>query len=271
MTTRVGFVGIGRMGKPMCQHILQAGFPLTIFDVIREATSELAARGARVAGSLRETASESDVMIVMVADDAQVREVVDGKNGLLDGAKPGAVIAICASVHPNTCRDLAASAAKRSVGLVDAPVARGERGAEAGELTVFVGGEKKFVETCRPVFGAFAKTILHMGKTGAGQMTKTCNNLMHWAEVAACYEVLTFGKKLGLDPKELREAMLAGSADSRTLRELHLIGMYWPKKDLDTAMQLAREVDTRLPLIDRTSELVTKISAQDLRALVAER
>lgn len=267
--TRVGFVGIGRMGDPMCRHILRAGFPLTVFDVNREAMNALAVQGARVVDSPLDLASQSDVVIVMVTDDTQVRQVVAGKAGLLDGAKVGAVIAICASVHPDTCRDLAALAQKRGIGVIDAPVARGQRGAAAGELTVFVGGENKSVEMCRPVFSAFAKNILHMGEVGAGQKTKTCNNLMHWAEVAACYEVLTFGKRLGLDPTELREAMLAGSADSRTLRELHLIGMYWPQKDLETAMQLARDVDTRLPLIDRASELVMKISAQDLRELVA--
>jgi 3-hydroxyisobutyrate dehydrogenase-like beta-hydroxyacid dehydrogenase len=268
--TRVGFIGIGRMGNPMCRHILRAGLPLTIFDVNPEAIDALASQGAIAAGSPRELAAQSDVMIVMVTDDAQVRDVVAGKNGLLDAAKPGAVIAICASVHPDTCRDLAALAQKRGVGLVDAPVARGLRGAEEGDLTVFVGGEKKDVDACRPVFAAFAKNILRMGTIGTGQMTKTCNNLLHWAGVVACYETLQLGERLGIAPEHLRAAMLAGSADSRTLRELHLIGMFWPKKDMESAMQLAESSQTPMPLMKLVDDLVMKINAQDLRALLAK-
>jgi 3-hydroxyisobutyrate dehydrogenase-like beta-hydroxyacid dehydrogenase len=123
------------------------------------------------------------------------------------------------------------------------------------------------VDVCRPVFAAFSENVLHLGTLGAGQLTKTCNNLMHWAEVTACHEVLSFGKKLGLSPTELREAMLLGSADSRTLRDLEKIGMFWPHKDIDTAMELAEQMQTALPLTNRVSELVMKISAQDLRAL----
>lgn len=264
MKPRVGLVGVGRMGTPMCRHLLHAGFPLAVFDLNPESVKELASQGAIGESSPRELASKSDVMIVMVTDDEQVRIVV---NELLEGAQPDSVIAICASVHPDTCRALGALGQTRGVGVIDAPVARGLRGAEAGELTIFAGGDKKWVDACRPVFAAFAKNILHMGALGAGQMTKTCNNLMHWSEVAACYEVLSFGEKLGLKPTELREAMLLGSADSRTLRELHLIGMNWPHKDIDTAMELAEQTQTELPLTNRVRELVMKIKADDLKAL----
>jgi len=269
MTTRIGFVGLGRMGQPMCRYILRAGFPLMVFDVNAEAMQPLVALGAQSAQSPREVAAQSDVLIVMVTDDTQTREVVAGDNGLLNGARTGSVIALCSSLHPDTCRALAALATERGIGIVDAPVARGQRGAEAGELTVFVGGAHRDVEKCRPVFAAFAKTILHMGPIGAGQITKTCNNLMHWAEVTACYEALTLGARLGINPTDLRAAMLAGSADSRTLRDLHLIGMYWPHKDMDTALQLAEASDTAIPLMTRVRELVGDISAQDLRMLFA--
>lgn len=267
MKTRVGFIGLGRMGHPMCRHILRAGFPLTVFDVQAEAMQSLIAQGARGANSPREVAAQSDVILVMVANDEQVRQVVAGRDGLLGGAPRGAVIAICSSIHPETCRNLATQAEKHGVGLIDAPVARGLRGAEAGELAIFVGGEQKYLKACRAVFAAFAKSIMHMGPIGAGQITKTCNNLVHWAEVAACYEVLTFGARLGLHPNDLRPALVAGSADSRTLRELHLIGMYWPHKDIETAMELARASDTPLPLTGRVRELIARITAQDLRNL----
>ena len=248
----------------MCRHILRAGFPLTVFDAQVEAMQALVAQGARAASSVRELAEQSDVMLVMVTDDTQVRAVVEE---LLSSAARGAVVTICSSVHPDTCRDLATHAQTRGVGLLDTPVARGQRGAEAGELTIFVGGEKSDLEKCAPVFNAFAKAICHMGPVGAGQITKTCNNLMHWAEVTACHEVLSFGKRLGLSPNDLRPALMAGSAESRTLRELHLIGMYWPHKDLETAMELSREASTPLPLTERVRELVTHIKAEDLKAL----
>lgn len=264
MKKRVGFIGLGRMGNPMCQHILKAGFDLAVFDLQQPLVQALVVQGAQGAASAREVAEKSDVIHVMVADDEQVRTVVDE---LLQSAAPGSVLVISSSVHPQTCRDLAEQAQSRGVGLVDAPVARGIRGAETGTLTVFVGGEESDVEKCRPVFAAYAEAVFHMGNVGYGQITKTCNNLMHWAEIVACYETLSLGKRLGLSPNDLRPAMLAGSADSRTLRELELIKLTWPDKDMATALALAGESDTPLPLMERVRELIKQISADDLRTL----
>ncbi|HEY6041437.1 MAG TPA: NAD(P)-dependent oxidoreductase [Anaerolineae bacterium] len=264
---RVGFIGLGRMGRPMCGHLLRAGFALTVFDAQAESIRALVKAGAQGANSPGEVGAQSDVILVMVADDAQVREVVAGANGLLQSARRGQVIAICSSAHPDTCRALAKLAAVQGVDVVDAPVARGQRGAEAGELTVFAGGERGAFEKCRAVFAPFAQNILYMGTSGAGQITKTCNNLMHWAEVVACHETLTLGARLGIPANVLRPALLAGSVDSRTLRELHLIGMVWPRKDLDIALELAEASHTPLPLMEEVRGLVTKISAHDLRAL----
>lgn len=263
----VGFIGLGRMGTPMCRHLLRAGFTLTVYDVQAENIRALVKAGARGANSPSEVGARSDVVLVMVADDAQVRDVVAGAKGLLQEARAGQVIAICSSAHPDTCRALARLASTQDVYVVDAPVARGLRGAEAGELTVFVGGERDAFEKCHGVLGAFAHNILYMGESGAGQITKTCNNLMHWAEVVACHETLTLGARLGISPNVLRRALLAGSVDSRTLRELHLIGMVWPQKDMDIALELAESSHTPVPLMEEVRELVTEISARGLQAL----
>lgn len=264
MNTHVGFIGLGRMGQPMCRHILQAGFALTVFDLQEEAMQAVVALGARAASSGREVARASDVVLAMVADDAQVRQVV---NEASQGARPGTVIAVCSSIHPDTCRELARECAARKVGFVDAPVARGQRGAEAGALTVFAGGDAHQVEKCRPVFAAYAKAIFHMGVVGAGQITKTCNNLMHWASIVACYETLTLGARLGIAPKDLRSALIAGSADSRTLRELELVKLTWPDKDMTTALALANTSETPVPLMENVRELIMQISVDDLRGL----
>lgn len=263
MSVRVGFVGLGRMGHPMCRQILQAGFVLTVFDLESQAIQALVAIGARGADSVSQLAEASDVMLVMVTDDEQVRQVV---SQLLTGARPGSVIGVCSSIHPLTCRDLALQGHARGTGLVDVPVAGGIRGAETGTLTVFAGGETADVDRCKPVLQAFSQAIFHMGPVGSGEIAKTCNNLMHWAEVVACYETLTLAKRLGLSPTELRPAILAGSADSRTLRELETIRMTWPEKDMVTALALASESDTPMPLMRRVGELVKDITAADLRA-----
>lgn len=251
----------------MCRHLLRAGFHLSVHDLDRTAVKAMAGEGARGAATPRELASLNDVIIVMVTDDTAVREVVAGEDGLLQGAPPGLVIAISSSVHPDTCRSLATMGHSRGVGVIDAPVARGLRGAEAGDLTIFAGGHREDVEKCRPVFEAFAPRIFYMGEIGAGQVTKTCNNLLHWSSVAAAYETLQLGARLGIAPGALREAMLAGSADSRTLRELHLVGMFWPQKDIDTAIELAESVQMELPLTEQVAKMVTKFSSKDLRAL----
>lgn len=267
MSSRVGIVGFGRMGKPMCRHLLAAGFPVTVYDVLADAVADALALGAQAAPSARELVAESDVVLVIVTDDEQVRKTVEE---MLPAAREGTVIAICSSVHPETCRELAGAAVPFGVDVVDAPLARGVRGAEQGTLTIYFGGNERAVAQCRPVFAAFSEHLLHMGPVGAGQIAKTCNNLLHWAAVVACYESLRLGQRLGLSPNDLRPALLVGGADSRTLRELDLIGMYWPQKDFTTAFDLAEASETELPLMKHVEELIRGITPQDLRGLFNE-
>lgn len=267
MPSRVGLVGLGRMGNPMARHLLKAGFPVIVYDMQPEATAACAKLGARPAASVREVTEGSDVILVIVTDDTQIRRVVEQ---VLPSACAGSVIAICSSVHPDTCRELAALAAAREVGLVDAPLARGTQGAENGTLTIYFGGSERDVAICRPVFATFSEHLLHMGPVGAGQITKTCNNLLHWAQVVACYESLTLGARLGVSPSKLRPALLAGSAESATLRDLDTIGMYWPGKDMQVAMALAASSKMSMPLMEDVDELIKRITPKDLRSLFKE-
>lgn len=267
---RVGFIGLGRMGGAMCRHILQAGHSLTVFDTDPLAVGPLVAAGAAGAGSPAEVGAAAGVILVMVPTDEDVAQVITGQAGILAGAKPGTVVAVCSSTRPETCAGAAEIAARKGVGVLDAPVARGVRGAEAGNLTVFAGGEIEYLEKCRPVFEAFAGHVFHMGPLGAGQVTKTVNNLIHWVEVVGIYEALRLGAAHGVHPNKLRPALLAGSVDSRTLRELHLVGLAWPHKDMENALRLAAGSLTPLPLMERVNELVVKMSKEDLQALFEE-
>lgn len=267
---RVGFIGLGRMGNPMCKHILRTGFPLMVLDADPDAVEQMVAAGASSASHPEEVGANCDVVLVMVPTDEDVLAVITGDKGVLNGAVTGTVIAVCSSTKPETCIYAAESAGRTGVGVVDAPVARGVRGAQAADLTVFAGGRAEHVEKCRPIFETFAGHVFHMGSIGKGQITKTVNNLIHWAEVVAIYEALRLGADHGVHPNRLRSALLAGSVDSRTLRELHLVGLAWPHKDMDNALYMARETQTSMPLMGQVSELVVEMNKEQLRELFVE-
>lgn len=267
---RVGFIGLGRMGGAMCRHILQAGHGLTVFDTDPSAVEPLVEAGASRAESPAEVGAAAEVILVMVPTDDDVTQVITGEAGVLAEAASGTVVAVCSSTRPETCAKAAEIADGKGVAVLDTPVARGVRGAEAGDLTVFAGGEAKYLEKCRPVFEAFAGNIFHMGPVGTGQVTKTVNNLIHWVEVVGIYEALRLGAAQGVNPNKLRPALVAGSVDSRTLRELHLVGLAWPHKDMENALEMATDSHTSLPLMERVNELVVKMSKEDLRALFVE-
>lgn len=267
---RIGFIGLGRMGMPMCKHILRAGFALTVLDTDPGVVEQMVAAGASSASHPEEVGASCDVVLVMVPTDEDVLVVITGDEGVLRGAAPGTVVAVCSSTKPETCIYMAETAGRKGAGLVDAPVARGVRGAEAADLTVFAGGEVEHVEKCRPVFETFARHVFHMGSIGKGQITKTVNNLIHWVEVVGIYEALQLGVDHGLHPNKLRSALLAGSVDSRTLRELHLVGLAWPHKDMQNALHMAEETQTSMPLMEKVSELVVRMNKEQLRELFVE-
>lgn len=268
---RVGIVGLGRMGLPMARHLVRAGFAVSGFDRDPQHGTALAEGGGLALRSVEEVARQCEAVLLMVADDAQVKEVALGPGGVLEAAGPDTVLIISSTVKPSTCREVAAAAAGRGIGVVDAPVAKGQRGAEAGTLTVYVGGASALFQRCRPVFEAFGKEVVHIGEeVGAGQVAKLANNLILWASVVAVHEALTLAARLGVPPARLRPALLEGSADSYALRELHLINLTWPHKDLLQAMELAAELGVTLPLADRVGDLIRGLTREDLRRLTAD-
>jgi 3-hydroxyisobutyrate dehydrogenase len=257
------------MGLPMGRHLLQAGFTVCGYDPHASQLSALSDAGGVILRSAHAVAGQSEAVLVMVADDAQVKDVTAGPDGVIESAKLGTVLIISSTVKPSTCREVAAAAETRGIKVLDAPVARGQRAAEEGSLTVFVGGERATFERCRPVFQAFGKEIVHIDEhVGSGQVAKLVNNLMLWAGVVAAHESLVLAERLGVSPARLRDALQHGSADSYALRELHLVNLTWPHKDLEQAAEVAAEAGAELPLANCVGTLIRTLTREELRRLV---
>lgn len=262
---RVGVIGLGRMGLPIAGHLLRAGFEVSGFDLDGTRGNLLTAAGGTPVASAAEVGRRSDVVVVMVTDDEQVRGTAIG---LLTSMPAGSVMIIASTVKPYTCREVAERAFPRDITILDAPVALGQRAAEEGRLTVFAGGDRRAFERCLPVFGAYAHEVIHIGdEVGAGQVAKMANNLILWAGVVAVHEALAFGERLGVSPARLREALMHGSADGHVLRELHLINLTWPHKDIEQALEVAEATGAPLPMTEHVGGLIRGLTKEELRRL----
>ncbi|RAY17048.1 NAD(P)-dependent oxidoreductase [Actinomadura craniellae] len=221
---RVGFIGLGSQGAPMARRIIDAGHPTTLWARRPASLEAFADTPAKVAATPAELAAASDLVCVCVVDDAGVEEVVTGEHGVLAGLREGGVIAVHSTVHPDTCRRLAALAAARGVSLIDAPVSGGGPAAAAGRLLVMVGGDTGTVERCRPVFEAHADPVVHLGELGSGQLTKLLNNLLFTANLATAASTLALGRTLDVDPARLAEVLSHGSGASFALDRVAAAG-----------------------------------------------
>jgi 3-hydroxyisobutyrate dehydrogenase-like beta-hydroxyacid dehydrogenase len=243
---RAGVIGLGAMGSAMARHMAAKGFCVAGYDIDPAAMRRAEALGVEPCGSAAELAGRADVVVVMVQTDAQVEAAVEG-SGLLVALPAGAVICIASSVLPETCRRLASRAEERGLGLLDTPVALGQEGADAGALTVFAGGEAKWLERALPVLKCFAKNIFHLGDVGQGQIAKTVNNMLLWACISADFEALTLAKRLGADMPRLIEALCHGSGANRPLSRWGRSTGKWAAKDLEAALRLAEEAGVFAP------------------------
>jgi 3-hydroxyisobutyrate dehydrogenase-like beta-hydroxyacid dehydrogenase len=177
-------------------------------------------------------------------------------------------VAVSASVRPDTCTELAGSAAEREVPLIDAALVRGERGAEAGELLLLCGGPEEVVDACRPAFAAFATDVARVGGVGAGQVAKTVNNILLWSCIRADVEALRLGRALGVEPAVLRDALAAGSGANRPLAEWGLHRLRWPGKDLEVALDMAIDAGVDMPLVRSLVPLMAELTVEDLHRLI---
>ena len=271
MTERIGFIGLGIMGKPMSQHLLNAGFSLTVLDVVKSAVGELVVLGANSAASPKEVAAQSDIIITMLPDSPQVEEVVFGPRGLLEGLRTGALVIDMSTILPSVARKVADAARAKGADALDAPVSGGEVGAKNATLTIMVGGSPAAFERAKPIFEKVGKNITLVGEAGAGQITKAANQIIVGVTIAAVSEALLLAAKAGVDPAKVREALMGGFASSRIL-ELHGNRMIqrtfqpWFKiklhrKDMNIILNTARELSVTLPMSANVAELINGLIA----------
>src|SRR5512134_2241521 len=216
---KVGYIGLGLMGKSIARNILKAGFPLVVHNRSRGAVEEMVAEGAAAAASPKEVAAQVDVVFTNLPDTPDVEKVVLGENGILEGAHVGLIYVDNSTIKPAAARRIAETlaAAAEKVLALDAPVSGGDIGAKNGTLTIMVGGAASALETVMPVLLAMGKTVTHVGDAGAGQVAKAANQIMVAAQMVAMGELLVFSKKAGVDPRKVVEAIKAGAAQCWTL------------------------------------------------------
>jgi 3-hydroxyisobutyrate dehydrogenase-like beta-hydroxyacid dehydrogenase len=261
-------IGLGAMGLQMARHMVGKGFEVAGYDVAPEANARAQSHGVNICKSVGEVARRAEVVLVMVQTDEQVREVV-AVSGLLDELAPGAVIAIASSVSPDLCRELASAAAAKGIGVLDTPVVLGQEAANNGTLTVYVGGEKMWLDRAQPVLSAFGRQVLYLGPSGNGQIAKTINNMLLWACMTANFEALTLAKKLGADIPRLVEALGQGSGANWSLSRWGKGTGKWAEKDMDVALGLAQDYKMPAPLSGLVDQLMKNIDQDKMKALLA--
>ena len=254
---RIGYIGLGLMGKSMARNILKAGFPLVVHNRSQAAVDELVKEGAEKASSPRDVAKQVDVIFTNLPDSPDVETVVLGPNGILEGAHPGLIYVDNSTIKPAVSRKIAEELSKKGVEALDAPVSGGDVGARNGTLTIMVGGSAESLEKVRPVLQALGKTITLVGGPGSGQIAKAANQIMVAAQMVAMGELLIFARKAGADPAKVVEAIKSGAAQCWTLdiKPPRLFaGNRQPgfkarmqSKDLNIVLETAKEYDIPLP------------------------
>ena len=268
----LGLIGLGIMGRPMARNLLAAGYSLVVHDVNRVAVDELVAAGAVAGTSARQVAQATDVLITMLPDSPQVREVYLGPDGAFEALRPGWLAIDMSSIAPSTARELAERATAGGAEMLDAPVSGGDKGAIAGTLSIMVGGTEAAFARALPILQAMGKTIVHVGPAGAGQVVKVCNQVVVAVVIEAVSEALVLGAKAGVDPGRIADVLQGGLAATKVLemrRDNMLSGRFDPgfrirlhQKDLKNALELAGETSVALPAAALVEQLMRAMAAR---------
>jgi 2-hydroxy-3-oxopropionate reductase len=273
MSDRIGFIGLGVMGKPMARNLLARGFSLIVHSRSRGPVDELVAAGAQAAASPMEVARQARVILTMVPDSPDVVAVLEGDDGVFAALQPGSLIVDHSTIAPAVARRLAGRAAALGASMLDAPVSGGEVGAINASLSIMIGGAAADVERARPILEAMgnAERIIHIGESGAGQLCKVCNQMVIGGTLAAVSEAFALARKANVDPSRVRAALLGGFASSRVLDahgERILQSNYKPgfrtqlfAKDLRIAANTLAEYETPAPVAAVVQQLVAALMA----------
>lgn len=269
MATNVGFVGLGEMGGEMARHVAtrgkKKGLKVYGFDLQKKALDAAKTHGVTPTKSLSDLARTCDVFIVMVGYDHQVKQVV---TDIAKDGKKGAVIVITATSHPDMVHECARIAKKSGIGVIDAPVCYGLDGARDGTLMSTCGGAKKDYDKARPVIECYSRAAPHLGDLGAGEIGKTCNNMLHWAHSIANYEVLLLAKAYGIDAQKMRETLMKCPGNNGTLERWDETKFTWQEKDMDIALDLAQKRKVLLPMFGQVDQLIKMFHADDVAELL---
>lgn len=271
---KIGFIGLGIMGRPMSKNLLQAGYPLNVFDINKTAVEELVMAGATAFLSPKEVAGNSDIIITMLPNSPQVMEVLEGNNGILTGLKKGTIVVDMSSIDPTVSVELERKVQKAGGEMLDAPVSGGEPKAIDGTLSIMCGGKEEVFLSVKPILEKLGSTVTLTGKIGSGNMTKLANQIIVAVNIAALSEALTLATKSGVDPECVFHAIKGGLAGSTVMNakapmildrnfspgfriELHI-------KDLLNAVQASAAVDMELPLTNTVLNMMQQLDGKGL-------
>jgi len=272
MTARIGFIGLGIMGKPMAQNLSKAGYPLAVYARRPDMMDPLVSMGATACENPQAVAAQSDIIFTIVSDTPDVEQVILGEEGVIQGAQAGSVVVDMSTISPSATRHMAELLAKKGIQMLDAPVSGGEQGAIDGTLSIMVGGKEETFQKVLPLFEVLGKNIVHIGEHGTGQVTKACNQIVIAQTLVAVSEAFILARVSGADPAKVRAALLGGFAGSRVL-ETHgkriLEHNFKPgfkarlhQKDLRICMEAAHELGIALP--------GAALATQTVNALIGE-
>jgi 3-hydroxyisobutyrate dehydrogenase-like beta-hydroxyacid dehydrogenase len=261
----IGIIGIGDMGLPMSGHMVARGFEVVGYDVDPKRLAAAAAGGVKPVSGLPEMVERADIFVACLRTDDQMEAVTEE---LTAHGRAGQLIVVAGTHSLEFMRRLDGIVKPKELRLIDAPVVFGALGAREGNLLSLCGGEAPDVERARPVMLSYSRGVEHVGPLGAGQLAKTCNNLLHWIHCVANFETLAIAKRYGVDPQRMREVLMKCPGDNGTLRRWDSTRFTWQEKDMDFVVELAQNGGLVLPLSGQVDQLIKTLSAADVAALL---
>lgn len=268
---KIGFIGLGIMGKPMAKNLLRAGYSLKVYDIVTASVDEVVSAGAKRAASNADAAKGSELIITMLPNSPHVKTAVLGENGVLEGIEPGAIVVDMSSINPLASKEISAEVEKKGCFMLDAPVSGGEPKAIDGTLAIMVGGRQDIFDKVKDVLAVMGASVTLCGNIGAGNTTKLANQIIVAANIAAVGEALMLGKKAGVKPEAIYQAIRGGLAGSTVMdakAPMMMDGNFKPGfrinlhiKDLNNALDTGHDVGAPLPLTSSVMEMMQWLKA----------